>query len=94
MSSWLLALAVGIVVALIQYGARDPRSGAANLVAALLRVGAVTLLVALLLDAPSPSVTWIVKLNGDPIAVVGVPDSSSSESASPGGNVPAVSAKV
>jgi len=62
MSSWLLALAIGIVVALIQYGARDPRSGGANLIAALLRVGAVTLLVALLLDAPSararPVSTW------------------------------------
>ncbi|MGE5102889.1 MAG: hypothetical protein ACM3SX_23125 [Deltaproteobacteria bacterium] len=51
MSPWLLALAVGIVVALIQYGARDLRSGGPSLIAALLRVGAVTLLVALLLDA-------------------------------------------
>jgi xanthine/CO dehydrogenase XdhC/CoxF family maturation factor len=53
MSPWLLALAVGIVVALIQYGARDLRSGGPSLVAALLRVAAVTLLVALLLDAPA-----------------------------------------
>jgi len=53
MSPWLLALAVGIVVALIQYGARDLRSGGPSLFAALLRVAAVTLLVALLLDAPA-----------------------------------------
>jgi len=62
MSPWLLALAVGIVVALIQYGARDLRSGGPSMVAALLRVAAVTLLVALLLDAPAarshPVSTW------------------------------------
>jgi hypothetical protein len=62
MSPWLLALAVGIVVALIQYGPRDLRSGGSSLVAALLRVGAVTLLVALILDAPAtrarPVSTW------------------------------------
>jgi hypothetical protein len=62
MSSWLVALAVGVVVALIQYGARDLRSGGANLFAALMRVGAVALLVALLVDAPSararPVSTW------------------------------------
>src|SRR5512143_419108 len=62
MSPWLLALAVGILVALIQYGVRDLRSGGQSLVAALLRVGAVTLLVALLLDAPAararPVSTW------------------------------------
>jgi hypothetical protein len=53
MSPWLLALGAGIAVALIQYGIRDLRSGGPALLAALLRVGAVTLLVALLLDAPS-----------------------------------------
>jgi hypothetical protein len=62
MSPWLLALAVGIVVALIQYGLRDLRSGGSSLVAAVLRVGAVTLLVALVLDAPAararPVSTW------------------------------------
>jgi hypothetical protein len=62
MSPWLLALAVGIVVALIQYGVRDLRSGGPNLVTAALRVGAVMLLVALLLDAPAararPVSTW------------------------------------
>ena len=62
MSPWLLALAVGIVVALIQYGVRDLRSGGQTTIAALLRIGAVTLLVALLLDAPAararPVSTW------------------------------------
>jgi hypothetical protein len=62
MSPWLLALAVGIVVALIQYGVRDLRSGGQTMVAALLRIGAVMLLVALLLDAPAararPVSTW------------------------------------
>lgn len=62
MSPWLLALVVGIVVAVIQYGLRDLRSGGQPLVAALLRVGAVALLVALLLDAPAarakPVSTW------------------------------------
>lgn len=51
MSPWLIALAAGIVVALVQYGARDLRSGP-NLLSALLRVGAVMLVVALVLDAP------------------------------------------
>jgi len=62
MSPWLLALAVGIIVALIQYGVRDLRSGGQSTVAALLRIGAVTLLMALLLDAPAararPVSTW------------------------------------
>ena len=53
MSPWLLALGAGVVVALIQYGVRDVRSGGPAVIAALLRVGAVTLLVALLLDAPA-----------------------------------------
>ena len=53
MSPWLLALAAGLIVALVQYGWRDLRAGWAVGAAALLRVGAITLLVALLLDAPS-----------------------------------------
>jgi len=53
MSPWLLALAVGIVVALIQYGVRELRAGGQIVVAALLRIGAVALIVALLLDAPA-----------------------------------------
>jgi hypothetical protein len=52
MSPWLIALAVGIVVALVQYGARDLRAGP-NAVSALLRVGAVAIVVALILDAPA-----------------------------------------
>ncbi|MGH7619053.1 MAG: hypothetical protein ACREPM_17675 [Gemmatimonadaceae bacterium] len=53
MSPWLLALGAGLIVALVQYGWRDFRAGWAVGVAALLRLGAITLLVALLLDAPS-----------------------------------------
>ncbi len=53
MSPWLLALAAGVVVALIQYGPRDVRSGGPAILGALLRTGAVMLLVALLLDAPA-----------------------------------------
>jgi hypothetical protein len=51
MSPWLVAILAGLVVALVQYGARDLRSGP-SLATALLRVGAVTLVVALILDAP------------------------------------------
>ena len=62
MSPWLLALAAGIVVAVIQYGWRDLRIGGSTLLAAALRVLAVTLVVALLLDAPAarakPVATW------------------------------------
>ncbi len=53
MSPWLVAIISGVVLALIQYGWRDLRSGWGVVVAAALRVGAVTLLVALLLDAPA-----------------------------------------
>jgi hypothetical protein len=53
MSPWLLALAAGLLIALVQYGWRDFRAGWAVGVSALLRLGAITLLVALLLDAPS-----------------------------------------
>src|SRR5215467_7709943 len=53
MSPWLLAVAAGLVVVLVQYGWRDLRAGWAARAAALLRFAAITLLVALLLDAPS-----------------------------------------
>jgi hypothetical protein len=53
MSPWLLALIAGLVVALVQYGWRELRSGWSVLPSALLRAGAVTLVVALLLDAPA-----------------------------------------
>src|SRR5690349_14281374 len=62
MSPWLFAAAAGIVVALIQYGWRELRSGGFVIPAMLLRLGAVTILVALLLDAPSarakPVAAW------------------------------------
>ncbi len=61
MSPWLIALAAGIVVALVQYGAGDLRSGPLIL-AALLRTAAVALVVALVLDAPGsrakPVAAW------------------------------------
>ena len=53
MSPWLLALGAGLIIALVQYGWRDFRAGWAVGVVALLRLGTITLLVALLLDAPS-----------------------------------------
>jgi hypothetical protein len=52
MSPWLLAIVVGLIVALIQYGPRELRN-ASSLITATLRVGAVALVVALLLDAPA-----------------------------------------
>ena len=62
MSPWVFALVAGLVVALVQYGWRELRGGWSVLPAALLRVGAVTLVVALLLDAPAarpkPVATW------------------------------------
>jgi hypothetical protein len=62
MSPWLLALLAGLLVASVQYGWRELRSGWVALPTALLRVGAVTLVVALLLDAPAsrakPVATW------------------------------------
>ena len=51
MAQWLVALAVGLGLGALQYGARLPR--ASLLPAALLRCAAVALLVALLLDAPA-----------------------------------------
>lgn len=51
MSPWLAALAIGLAFGIIQYGREIPvRLGSA--LAALLRIGAVVLLVALALDAP------------------------------------------
>jgi hypothetical protein len=62
MSPWLLAIACGVVLAIVQYGARGLSAGAVSLGAAILRAGAVTLIVALLLDAPAgcakPVATW------------------------------------
>ena len=61
MSPWLIAILAGIVVALVQYGVRDLRSPL-SAVSALLRIIAVTLVVALVLDAPAarakPVSTW------------------------------------
>jgi hypothetical protein len=64
MSPWLLAVAAGIVVAAVQYGGRELRAGGLPVVvAALLRVGAIAVLVALLLDAPAarakPVASWV-----------------------------------
>jgi len=53
MSPWLIAALAGVVFAFIQYAGRDLRLGARVIAPALLRVGAITLLVALLLDAPA-----------------------------------------
>src|SRR5512146_2804879 len=62
MSLWLLAIAAGVLLALVQYGVRVLGAGGTSLAAALLRVCAVTLIVALLLDAPAgcakPVATW------------------------------------
>jgi hypothetical protein len=63
MSPWLLALLAGLVVAFIQYGWRELRSSWAAIPAALMRAGAVALVVALLLDAPAARAkavsTWV-----------------------------------
>jgi len=63
MSAWLIAVAAGLVVALVQYGVRDLRAGGGfTAVAALLRAGVIALIVALLLDAPlgfaAPASAW------------------------------------
>jgi hypothetical protein len=58
MSPWVIALAAGVVVAFVQYGARGVRSPVAT-IAALLRAGAVTLVVAMLLDAPIARATAV-----------------------------------
>jgi|SRR5689334_3863003 len=63
MSPWLLAALAGLVFAALQYAGRDLRVGVRALAPALLRLGAVTLLAALLLDAPAgrrkPLTTWV-----------------------------------
>src|SRR5262245_12206305 len=53
MSPWLIAAAAGLLVAFVQYGWRDARRDGFAALAALFRIAAVTLLVALLLDAPA-----------------------------------------
>src|SRR5690242_5348225 len=53
MSPWLIAALSGVVFAFLQYAGRDLRLGARALFPALLRLAAVTLIVALLLDAPA-----------------------------------------
>ena len=53
MSPWLLAIAAGVVVAVVQYGVRGFARGWASVLAAILRIAAVTLIMALLLDAPA-----------------------------------------
>ncbi|HEX4681684.1 MAG TPA: hypothetical protein VH277_03185 [Gemmatimonadaceae bacterium] len=61
MSPWLVAVIAGIVVALVQYGVRDLAAPLTAL-AASLRVAAVAIVVALVLDAPAararPVTTW------------------------------------
>jgi hypothetical protein len=62
MSPWFLAVIAGLIVAVVQYGWRDLRAGWGAVPAALLRAGAVALIVALLLDAPAarshPVANW------------------------------------
>jgi hypothetical protein len=62
MSPWLLAIAAGLIVALIQYGPRELRN-VSSLITAALRAGAVALVTALLLDAPAgfakPVPAWV-----------------------------------
>lgn len=62
MSLWLLAIAAGVLLAVVQYGVRGFGAGAVSLGAAVLRACAVMLIVALLLDAPAgcakPVATW------------------------------------
>jgi hypothetical protein len=53
MSPWLLAALAGLLFAFAQYAGRDLRFGTRALVPALMRFASVTLLVALLLDAPA-----------------------------------------
>ena len=50
---WLLALAIGVALAGVQYGRRESVAAAAPLLPAALRAAAVTLVVAALLDAPA-----------------------------------------
>jgi hypothetical protein len=63
MSPWILAVLTGVVFAFLQYAGRDLRFGARAILPAVLRAVAVTLLIALLLDAPAgerkPLATWV-----------------------------------
>ena len=63
MSPWLIATLSGVVFAFLQYAGRDLRIGVRVLAPALLRLAAVTLLVAILLDAPAgprhPLGNWV-----------------------------------
>src|SRR5690242_15106378 len=53
MSPWILAALAGLVFAFLQYAGRDLRLGARAMLPAVLRAVAITLLAALLLDAPA-----------------------------------------
>ena len=63
MSPWILAALAGLVFAFLQYAGRDLRLGARAMLPAVLRAVAITLLAALLLDAPAgrrkPLATWV-----------------------------------
>src|SRR5436190_1703972 len=63
MSPWFIAALAGLVFAFLQYAGRDLRLGVRALVPAWLRLAVVTLLAALLLDAPAgrrkPLATWV-----------------------------------
>ncbi|HET9424303.1 MAG TPA: hypothetical protein VFO55_02945 [Gemmatimonadaceae bacterium] len=63
MSPWLVAVGAGVAFALLQYGWRRTHRGSLGLAAAALRLIAVTLIVALLLDAPvgrpRPVAPWV-----------------------------------
>ncbi len=63
MSPWILAALAGLVFAFLQYVGRDLRLGARAILPAALRAVAITLLAALLLDAPAgrrkPLATWV-----------------------------------
>ena len=79
MSPWLIAAAAGLLVAFVQYGWRDARRDGFAALAALLRVAAVTLLVALLLDAPAARakpVTMWAAIDGSLSMLRDAPDSA------------------
>lgn len=63
MSPWLIAALAGVVFAVAQYGGRDFRFGQSAIVPAFLRLAAIALLAALLLDAPAgrrkPMASWV-----------------------------------
>ena len=63
MTTWILAVAVGVAAALIQYGRAATPGGANRFALAALRALAVALIVALLLDAPvgrpRPQAPWV-----------------------------------